>query len=252
MNDVDINNCTYSDIFMALAKKLLEQLSEENIDIDRIFLRKLDEWFTERIEKHEKTKEFAADLKSGAGAKLEVPFLANLFTKITTSLKTNSTYKEDLRKIIKNSFSEFSDALNDLIGAAEITINGNNKGKKLLFIVDATDSLERETAKQFFISNRYQLHQLEANFIYCASIHLLYKKSNMSQLFEPYTLPMIRIREKRNQEKLNAGYETLRQIIYKRVKPELFDSVETVDYTRKESGFSRSLAIQIVQKKSAA
>ena len=94
LKDLDINNLSYADVLLAIAKTLISRIEQAGLTIDRVHVHKLEEWFAERIEKHEKTKDYAAEIKAGVEAKQGIPFLGKLFAQLTTSFKTGSTYKE--------------------------------------------------------------------------------------------------------------------------------------------------------------
>jgi energy-coupling factor transporter ATP-binding protein EcfA2 len=234
--ELDINNLQYSDILMGLAKKLFDELEDASIPIDQVLLGKLQGWFAERIENHEKTKDFATEVKAGIKADAGVPFFAKLFGAITNSFKINSTYKEELRQIIKNSFSEFADSFNALIEVAEAQISYHNKGQKLLFIVDGTDRLAQEDSQRFFIADVHQLQLIESNFIYCAPIHLLYESEHIGSLFQCFVLPMIKLGDKRSEKPEGEGLACLKKMLYQRADRSLFDTGETVDYLIQYSG----------------
>ncbi len=55
-------------------------------------------------------------------------------------------------------------------------------------------------------------------------------------MFNTFMLPMIKIHEKRNSEKLINGYKALREMISLRAPVNLFDSLDTIDYLIKYSG----------------
>ena len=236
-SEVDINNASYPDILMALAKGLLERLRVEEIVIEPVFLRNLETWFDESIERHQKTKSFAAEVKSGVNVSLSVPFLCDLFTKVTNSFKYNSTYKEELRRVIKNSFSLFADAFNQLITAAEDAVAKAGKGKKILFVVDGTDRLSGEDSKAFFVDDVNQLTLINSNFIYCGPISLLHEGNQVQQFFSREILPMIKVSEKDDRAKRSdAGFAVLREMVYRRADKSLFDSEDTLDYLIGYSG----------------
>ncbi len=234
--ELDPNNLQYADVIMALANELFKCLEEASIEIDKVFLSNLESWFSERVEKHEKTKAFALEVKSGIKAEVGVPFFAKLFSNITNSFRINSTYKEELRLVIKNSFSEFADVFNNLINAVEAEIEKNKKGRKILFIIDGTDRLSEEDSKRFFIHDSYQLQMIKSNFIYCAPISLLYSGTQVQNTFFPFILPMIKIIDPADDSRFGKGYKVLRDMVYKRVDKGLFDSEETVDYFIRHSG----------------
>jgi energy-coupling factor transporter ATP-binding protein EcfA2 len=242
LKELDINNLSYTDILMAQAKALTERLSTEGVVIEDIHLNNLKKWFSERIEKHEATKEFAAEIKAGAKASQGIPFLGKLFASLTTSIKTGSTYKEELRTVIRNSFSEFVQAFQQLHDAVADAVRAEGKGQGLLFIVDGTDRLSGADSDNFFIRDAHQLLQIRGNFIYCAPIHMIYENNQLQQIFSNVCrLPMIKIEEKERRdggkfEKNPRGYDALRELMYKRAEPSLFDDVTTVDYLIECSG----------------
>lgn len=229
--ELDPNSVEYSEILMALAKQLLERLKSESIDLAPVFLANLKNWFDEKIEQNESVKAFAAEIKAGAKAETGIPFLGKLFAGITNSFKTNTTYKDQLRRIIKNSFSQFATAFNQLILAAEEEVRKKTKGRRILFIIDGTDRLSDEDSRRFFIHDVHQLKQIESNFIYCARIHMLFESNEVQQLFNHFILPMIKLNERSDENPIETGYAALRKLIYLRADRSLFDSEkETVDY----------------------
>ena len=63
---LDVNNLRYQDILFHLAGKLVERLESDRISIDPVHLRRLEVWFTERVESQANTREFAFEVRSGA------------------------------------------------------------------------------------------------------------------------------------------------------------------------------------------
>jgi len=98
---LDINNLEYADILLALATALLEKLDNESITLPNSYIEHLLNWFDERVEMHESTKEYAADIKTGLQGETGLPFIAKLFAAITTSFRINSTYKQAVRNVVK-------------------------------------------------------------------------------------------------------------------------------------------------------
>jgi hypothetical protein len=116
---LDTNNLDYADVYFALAEALLAKLQVRGLELEDVHLSNLRNWFEERVEKHEQTRAFAAEAKAGAQVESGIPFLGKLFASLTTAFRTGSTYKEELRRVLKNSFSDFADAFQGLVAAAE-------------------------------------------------------------------------------------------------------------------------------------
>ena len=198
--ELDVNNLRYQDVLLHLASKLTEQLDRDKIRVDPVHLRELQDWFTERVEKTEKTKAFALEARAGAKADIGLPFLARVYAQISTALKTNTTYKDELRRTLRNHFTDFSAGFNKLIEVAECEIR-----RRILFVIDGTDRLSGDDAQSFFVSDVYQLQQVRGVFIYCAPVHMIkVADDNRSQRVE--------------------GYTTMRNMLHRRAASELFDT----------------------------
>ena len=189
--ELDVHNLRYQDVLLHLAAKLALQLDGDGHNIDAMHLEPLYNWFIERVEKREETKQFALESKAGMEVAPSVPFLAKVFGSISTAFKTNSSYKEELRLTLQNYFSDFAEAFNHLVAVAESKLGD----RRLLFVVDGTDRLRDQDARAFFISDVHQLRQVTGLFIYCAPIHLAYEEGGQAaQNFDRvFHLPMIKV-----------------------------------------------------------
>ena len=130
--ELDTNNLRYADVFMALAKKLFERLEKESVSIDQIYLDNLESWSKQRIIIEEKKREYTIDINAGIEAKSGIPFLGQLFARMTTAFKNNATYKDELRQSITNTFSQFAFAFNGLLAAVREALPKHAKRKALL------------------------------------------------------------------------------------------------------------------------
>ena len=216
--ELDVNNLRYPDVLLHLASLLTAQLADDDIRVDETYLHQLQDWFTERVEKTERTKTLALEAGAGAKATVGLPFLATVFAHISTAFKTNTTHKEELRRTLRNSFTDFSEGFNQLIEAAEDQID-----RRLLFVVDGTDRLGGEDAQAFFVADVHQLQQVHGMFVYCAPVHLAYEGNDIGQNFTSiFRLPMIKVANSDGSPQDN-GYTAMREILHRRAAPELFD-----------------------------
>ena len=221
--ELDVNNLRYQDVLLHLAGKLMERLEKDGVRMEQVHLRKLQNWFHERVENRAETEVFAREIRAGVEAGAGIPGLAKLFARVSNALKTNSTYKVELRRTLQNYFTDFSEAFNHLIGSAEEAIRDAGKGRRILFVIDGTDRLSGDDARAFFVSDVHQLRQVHGRFIYCAPVHLAYEGNEIRQNFDGiFQLPMIKIVNQdgtTNQD----GRDVMREMLHKRAAPDLFD-----------------------------
>ena len=237
LTELDPHNLEYCDISLALAKLLLEKLSAAQVQLDAFFLDSLEAWFTEQVEQHQSTQELALSIKAGLQGKSGIPFIGGLFAAITAACKTNTSYKTELRRVLKKSFNQFARAFNQLVLHAEQQLQQANLGQKILFVVDGTDRLRQADRQRLFIDDVYQLRQLHGCFIYCAPIALIYQENRIYQLFDDVCkLPMIKLADKGGQQPYAPGRDALRKMIYLRAAPHLFSDAQLVETLIDHSG----------------
>ena len=237
--ELDVNNLRYQDILLHLANKLVEQLKSDDIGIERVHLRRIEDWFTQRVEMQQETKELALEIKAGAEVETGLPFIGKVFAKFSDVFKTNSTYKTELRRTLQNNFTDFADAFNHLIEAADEAVRDAGKGRRILFVIDGTDLLRDEDARAFFIADVHQLQQVRGLFIYCAPIHLIYEGTTIEQSFDRiFNLPMIKVANA-DGSRNEIGFNAMRQMLYRRAAPHLFDDGVADDLIEQSGGHPR-------------
>jgi hypothetical protein len=235
LEELDIHNLSYADLLLALAKQLFETLEQEQVDINPLLLENLQQWFAERVETQEQLKTIAGEIRSEAKVGVGIPFLSYLFTSMTGYMQNSNSYKEEIRKVITNSFNEFAQAFNQCIAAANDAVQKAGKGQRILFIVDGTDRLRNEDGVNFFIKDVYQLAQIESYFIYCSPIHLLYENNQIHRSFKVVTLPMIKLHD-REKNILDENYQVMRNMVFQRFPQRFFTDSKLIDQLIEFSG----------------
>lgn len=233
--ELDLHNLQYADMLMALARSLLEALQLKNVALGADALQALEDWFGERVLNEDTAKEFSAEIKSGAAMKGGIPYLLKMFSQFTVAFKTNATYKDSMRRVIRNHFSEFAVAFNGLLRKAEAALNTAGKAKRVLFVIDGTDKLRGEDRSAFFVQDAEQLLAIEAHVIYAAPLSLKYEGYLTSRLDADLVLPMIKLYE-REKIRCEAGWTAMRDILLLRAAAVLFSGDAEINRLIEHSG----------------
>lgn len=233
--DLDHNNLQYADTLIAMASALLRRLDGAGVRVDPYALRGLEDWFAERVLSNEDTKEFADEVKAGVEVTTGLPYLLKMFAKFTTSFKSNVTYKETLRRVVRNNFTQLAMRFNDLLRTVEEELPSKQCGKRVLFIIDGTDKLRGEDTRRFFVEDAEQLLAIESLVIYTAPLGLKYEGNIANKLDADMVLPMIKLFE-RVGTRCEAGWEVMRNILLLRADRSLFSSATEVDSLVEYSG----------------
>lgn len=228
--ELDHHNLQYADTLMAMVQVLLLRLHEVQVVIPQLTekLKPLADWFMQRVQVTETSKTTQAELESGGKAGLDLPFVASLFSRFSIAFKTNATYKDEIRKQIRNSFSDFAREFNALLACAESCLQEQGLAQRVLFVIDNTDKLKDEDRKRFFISDVDQLLAINAHIIYTAPLALKYEGGLNGKLNSDIVLPMIKLHQ-RDGSRWEAGWQAMRNMLLLRANRALFTSDVEVD-----------------------
>lgn len=219
--ELDPNNLRYTDVLMALMSRLLRRLADDRIELDEGKTTALEGWFTERVIKEDRLRELSAKISTKAEGEARIPFLLRLVATFTADLKTNVSYKDEMRTVVRNTYTQFAAIFNQLLADAEAALHANGLGRKVLFVVDGTDRLSLEDTTKLFVYDAEQLNAIRAHVIYTASIDHKYD-GRIAGKFDEIVLSMIKPLERDGATRSPPGQRALREILLARAHESVF------------------------------
>ena len=233
---LDIHNLRFSDLLIALANELtlVFQDSDLSIQPNAVFINPVVNWFDTRILKEERFKDIEGEIKTEVKAGGGIPLLASLLATMTAKVRGGASYREELRKEIRNGFLQLLQSFNALIAHTNEVLAQQNHGP-LLFIIDGTDKLSKEDSETFFTADVNQLGQIQTNLIVCAPISVLLETSTTGQRFTRVQLPMVKVFEA-DETPRSSEENALIELVLKRMPLSYFDNRETLLYLVRYSG----------------
>lgn len=233
---LDIHNLRFSDLLIALARALVATFEDQQLSLrpDRVFVQPVVDWFDTRIVKQERFRDIDSEIKTEIKAEGGIPFLASLLATMTAKVRGGASYREELRREVKDGFLQLLQHFNALIAHANTLLKHQGRGP-LLFIIDGTDKLSREDADTFFHGDVNQLGQIQVNLIVCAPISVLLETGATAQRFTRVQLPMVKICDEDGSPRA-ADEDALIELALKRMPIEYFDERETLRYLVRCSG----------------
>lgn len=234
---LDINNLSYADVALALAEALAERVAAAGIEVPQVYLTPLQEWSRQVSHQISRSSSVDGALETGAEAKTGLPLVGSLFARLTTAIRSNSTWKTEIREQVRNSFSDLARRFNQLLSFVEDELGRQGRARALIFVVDGTDRLRGDEADAFFIRDIHQLRQLRANSIYCAPISVLNEQGQVAQNFDAIVrLPMVKLADKGSPTPNGIAWQRLREFVHRRLPAGYFDRESTLDRLIDHSG----------------
>jgi AAA ATPase domain len=233
---LDINNLRFSDLLIALAQSLVKTFEDDKLSLrpDPVFVDPVLNWFDTRIVKQERFKDIEGEVKTEVKAQGGIPFLASLLATMMAKVRGGASYREELRREIRDGFTQLLQHFNALIAHANTLLTHQGRGP-LIFIIDGTDKLSKEDAETFFYGDVNQLAQIRANLIVCAPISVLLESAGTAQRFTRVQLPMVKIFDA-DETPREAEEDALIELVLKRMPLDFFDTRDTVRYLVRSSG----------------
>ena len=234
---LDRNNLQYADLLMAMAHALLQALKQEEIVPRKDGIKELETWFAEKVATRGELEEFTSEVKAGGEVSAGLPLLAKLFTNFSSAFKANATYKEELRRVIRNTFTQLAEAFNRLIRSAEKALAKKNSKSpvRVLFVIDGTDKLRAEDRRRLFVEDTELLLAVDTLAIYTAPIALKYEDALAGRLDADLVLPMVKLQDAYD-TRCEPGWRAMRDILLRRADRSLFDSEQDIERLIEISG----------------
>ncbi|GAB4533507.1 MAG: hypothetical protein Kow0063_15590 [Anaerolineae bacterium] len=214
---VGLYNIEFVDIALSMVVGIYQAMEALGLTVSDAPARKVYDWL---YQEEEETSTRSRVIGGGIG--LDVG-LGSLIRLIDVRLKSEGEVREEVRTRIRKYIPELISLINQAI--EEISAM---TGKHILLIIDDLDKIQPlEEALRIFREYVRSLASFQCFAIYTAPISLLYDPANtlISQNMEIHYMPMFRVRtptgEPEPPDSPDVG--TLREIIYRRVHPSLFE-----------------------------
>lgn len=231
--DLDMNDTIYSDLLLAVARRIVTDLcADHGITLDENLLAKVQEWFGTTLYEQTEWERVQAELNTearlGIGLPSSMPLLARVLARVTGQIRTGQTVKKDIRLKLDPQLSLLVANINLLIGKA--TEQLRRKGREgLVLLIDNLDRITyrvadggRTSHEALYIDHGPQLCSLACHVVYTVPISMLYTPTatQLTAIFpEKVFVPMIKVKEPDGKE-CKPGLDSLRVMLRRRI-PEI-------------------------------
>ncbi len=238
--DLEPENTQYSDILLACARQLISKLRSQSGQDD-----KFRGWVDRMLRDLRDLGVMELSLEELSYETPETPL-----GKVSTTIKTNASKQQVIRRQVEQQAESLIDILNDFIGSAL----GDRKPQDLVLIVDNLDRIierydgenQQSNYEQIFVNHSDQLRALNCHVIYTVPISLAYSVhlTAMEERYKPVeVLPMVMLKTPEG-EISETGMATLKELIRQRfrfahMEGELeaaFESIEALNKLCEMSG----------------
>jgi hypothetical protein len=235
--DLNIFDLTYSDLLLAIGKRLFDEADKRGLQLADGLLTDLEKWTTEVSVV--KTRAEAADVT--VKARISAWFLSAVGT-----LKTGYSENKEFRQKFEPRVPELITFINRIIRAIETHPNGG--GKQVLVVIEDLDKPPVDVSMDLFLTKGPVLVQPECKIIFTVPTSVLYSgqiKVVQQNFPMQYVLPNFKVRESSGEKSLKA-WNCMRDIVLRRMDAQLIEDA-ALDYAVEMSGGVTRELIRIIQ-----
>jgi hypothetical protein len=208
---LDLGEITYQDVLLNIAQAVTEALEKSDIKIDSTLFSDIEAWFADTIVSEIYDKEVKTSASVEGKAKIGFPLMVSLLTKLTGEIRSGSTYRTEIRRILERDLSVFIAKLNDLLLAARLQLQKNNF-IDLVIIVDGLEKMrhrilndQESSYSDLFINHAEQLNAINCHVVYTVPIAVPFSFNTRDFYADrAFVLPMVKYKSPEGKEKLIA------------------------------------------------
>lgn len=218
----DLNNIDFVDLMIFVIGSLVKVLEKKDIEIPKKDIESFYRFSSQIITEIENEINGSFSLKSEATAKVGLPFIGSLMSKISSKIKSSYKEKEIIRRVIYGKFSEFTSEFKMFTSDIEEYLKKEYDIKQgLLFVLDGFEKVGTfEDKVKILIRDASKFADIGSNIIISLPIELIDKANVINNYASFISFPFIKLDKN--------GIQKFQEFIYKRVDESLFESEECV------------------------
>ncbi len=219
LDEMNYISARAEDLILVITERILKTAREARLEVDDKLIEPVLKYFSETTTRTQKGKVFGAGADVGAGGKLSLLTLLNLFTKLQAEIKLEARSEKTTVARLRKSPADLLAQANNVIHAVQTALP---EDQRLLIIVEDLDKLDLKQAYEMFVNNVRLLTGVNTSIIYTIPVFLFHSpdvNAFRHHFDDAISQPMINVMNPSNQKE--PGFETVRKIILARIEKNL-------------------------------
>jgi len=148
-HELDSISFSHTELLIATMKQLFGKAIEEKLNIDENVLKPIENWNIVKSLVENKSEGYTGEIETGGSIGAKLPWLFEIFTKLTAKAKFENSYREELKQEIQPNVTYLISSCNILIREIKKLLEVKNKG--LLVIIEDLDKIDLAVGEDLFL-----------------------------------------------------------------------------------------------------
>lgn len=203
LTELDPSDLDFADILFTLARSVLLGLREAQIDVPKDAGELLENYFADETYVQTTSRCVAGAIETEAETGGGVPILGRLLARFRASMKAESDYRREVRRVVQRDPKELIRRVNVLLDEGEKAVRKRHGGGcRLLVVIDNLEKFEkREIVERAVISRASELRELRCHlvaFLHPADLYAPRTISANAAFQKVISVPALPIRERQD------------------------------------------------------
>jgi hypothetical protein len=210
-DEADVNNLDYKETLLAMGERLFSDFTKRGGKIPESLERELTRWRGKVMEVIVRGPRVSqVDIEGG---------LAGFFSNLGVRMKLEPATRREVRQVIENDTYKLMEVINSIVEVIR-----KQTRKMPLLLIDDLDKPDAAASKEIFCDHREAMLLPECAIVYTVSNALFYMPEFERIRDRAVFVPNVRLsarNSQRNSARDESGYATLREMVHRRIHPDL-------------------------------
>ena len=233
--ELDRYNVTYIDLILALMETLYRTGKANNLIRDKRVIEPVRTWLQEVVRESQIKRQEDLKVEAGGGLDGLLAQIVGLQAALRSAFSLSHESAKTVRQVLRPRIAELRGYCNQVI--VEISKHLMPQDRHLVMVVEDTDKLDIDVAREVFVEHTGVLADFNTSIIYTVPLPLIHSPDGrrLRSRFETLTLPMIKIHNPRG-ERVEKGWQTLCEIVSRRLDIENLMDTEALNLAIEKTG----------------
>jgi hypothetical protein len=194
MQAFDQTDFTFSDVVLVLAEAVIAHLEERALTVGHEQLETVRSWFAEELVSVDRRSQLLGSVETSAEGGITVPLVAKLAGKVTSALKSDTVYRQEIRQRAERDPRELIRRTNLLLDAVHAALAPRKA--KLCVVFDNLEKTRPELVDRALLQRAEEFRQLRTNTLLFFNPLAEYSPIGIqvSRAFECTSVPVLPVR----------------------------------------------------------
>lgn len=233
--ELDRYNITHIDLILTMMETLYKIGREKGLIRDKRVIEPVREWLQEVAIESKMVRQEDLEIKAGGGLDGLLAQIIGLQASLRSAFALSHESAKTVRQVLRPRIAELRGYCNQVI--AEMTRHLTRRDRRLVIIVEDTDKLDVDVAREIFVEHTGVLADLSTCIIYTVPLFLIHSpdRKRLKSRFEQVVLPMIKTHTPQG-KRVTEGWETLREIVVRRLDVDNLVDAEALEMAIEKTG----------------